>query len=176
MQAGWTADDEAVLQQLRPAGLLPGGNGGGPAGGHPPLLLVHNKCDLAGGDGGGGDDDGTAAGTAADATVPEAWRAAVSGVVQTSARTGAGLDALKQAVLTLTDSPQLASGKAAVSADFHTPGDRTRRPSANPVGHCARSQCETSQQVLQRVCAIFCCQRFLHPTCQAAQSSRCYCK
>lgn len=48
--------------------------------------------------------------SSADAFVPEAWRSAVSAVVHTSAKTGVGLDALKQAVLTLTDSPQLASG------------------------------------------------------------------
>lgn len=132
-QAGWTADDEAVLQQLRPAGLLPGRPA---AAGAPPLLLVANKCDLAGGAGRSGSGspaaaeaigsqaaeiDGSLVVAAANesraaAVVPEAWRGAVSAVVETSAKTGDGLSALKQAVLTLTDSPQLSSGAQSSSA------------------------------------------------------------
>ena len=94
------------MRQLRPAGLAPGKN---PAACAPPLLLVANKSDLSRRRGNGASKPLNPA-----AAVPEAWRDAVSAVVQTSARTGAGLDALKHAVLTLTDSPQLSSGAPAL--------------------------------------------------------------
>lgn len=90
------------MQQLRPAGLAPGQK---PASCAPPMLLVANKSDLSRRRGNGASKPLNPA-----AAVPEAWRDAVSAVVQTSARTGAGLAALKHAVLTLTNSPQLSSG------------------------------------------------------------------
>ena len=136
LQAGWTADDAAVLQQLRPLGDSDS------AAQYPPLLLLVNKCDLAADSGLSdlatadylrGNGVPLAAGSAAtgappqdsqaavplgsnpaaspiDAAIPAAVRSATSAVVHTSAKTGEGLQALKQAVLTLTDTPQLSGG------------------------------------------------------------------
>jgi hypothetical protein len=136
MQVGWTADDEAVLQQLRPS------SNDGSTAQYPPLLLIANKCDLgvpsshsdpATADGtpghgvppavdastnGAGPQDSRAApcdavshaASPVAAAMPAALRSAASAVVHTSAKTGEGLEALKQAVLTLTDTPQLATG------------------------------------------------------------------
>ena len=136
LQAGWTADDEAVLQQLRPAGDQDS------AAQHPPMLLLVNKCDLAAPSGMSdhvtADDvrsDGvplsvgsttngdqtqdsqaampctsTPAASIVDAELPAAVRCVASAVVHTSAKTGEGLQALQHAVLALTDTPQLSAG------------------------------------------------------------------
>jgi tRNA U34 5-carboxymethylaminomethyl modifying GTPase MnmE/TrmE len=137
LQAGWTADDATVLQQLRP--LVDSDS----AAQYPPLLLLVNKCDLAAPSGSldhatadrltangmslaadssaatGALPQGspaampgasTPAASTTDATLPAAVRSAASAVVHTSAKTGEGLQALKQAVLTLTDTPQLSGG------------------------------------------------------------------
>ena len=52
----------------------------------------------------------TPAGAPIDAAMPAAVCCAASAVVHTSAKTGEGLQALKEAVLTLTDTPQLSAG------------------------------------------------------------------
>jgi hypothetical protein len=157
LQAGWTADDEAVLHQLRPPSKPDS------AAQYPPLLLLVNKCDLAAAS--GLSDPATAdclrangvplaAGSAAtgahhqdsqaavprnsnpaaspiDTAIPAAVRGAASAVVHTSAKTGEGLQALKQAVLTLTDTPQLSGG-----APQPVSGGALTFPDSWWSGHC----------------------------------------
>ena len=144
LQAGWTADDEAVLQQLRPF------SDDGSTAQYPPLLMIANKCDLAAPsscsdlptadsiavDGVPIDAESATNGAVpldsqaaaphtssqaappTEALMPDAARFAASAVVRTSAKTGEGLEALKRAVLTLTDTPQLAAGVRQPSVVF----------------------------------------------------------
>ena len=127
-EAGWTPDDADIFQQMF------GGSSGGPglssdwgsdgegaAGssgrGGAPALLVLNKTDLAakqrqqqnGSGGGAAAGDGPAAAAAA-AGVPGAAARHFAAVVQTSAATLEGMEALRAAVLQLAGAPQVGGG------------------------------------------------------------------
>ncbi len=128
-EAGWTPADADIFQQMFGGGSSSASSGlssdwgsdaegaaSSSGRGTAPALLVLNKTDLAakqrqqrnGSGNVAGAGDGTAAAAAAQAVgVPQAAAGRFAAVVETSAATLEGMDALREAVLRLAGAPQV---------------------------------------------------------------------